>query len=264
MEPMNCTARVAEGRCDVWAPTQGVVEMAQMMAAQVTRLPSERIMVHRTLLGGGFGRKILADFVKQSLIVAMAVKQPVKLIWSREEDMTHDFYRPAMLYRISASHDSSGALSSLTHRIVSPSYMLYIFPRGMFPDLKDWTDPAAPPEKIDTMAVGGLLELPYAVPHQLVQQHRLEFDIPVSVWPTTGHGANNFVLESFLDELAAAAKTSILSSTRWPTLTKPISRFSSTASTSTWSSSGTTDNNCCAGVTTAPIAAMCIAAQSRR
>jgi isoquinoline 1-oxidoreductase beta subunit len=205
LEPMNCTARIADGQCDIWVPTLGV-EMAQGVAAQVTSLPSERITIHRTLLGGGFGRRLLADFLKQTLLVAMAVGRPVKLIWSREEDMTHDFYRPAMLHRISAALDSSGLPASLAHRVVSPSHMLYIFPRGLFPGVKDWTDPAAPPEKIDTMAVEGLITLPYAIPNQLVEQHRIELDVPVSVWRTTGHGANNFVVESFVDELAVAAR----------------------------------------------------------
>src|SRR3974390_3519090 len=204
LEPMNCTARVADGACEIWAPTQGV-EMAQNVAAQVTGLPSEKIVIHRTLIGGGFGRRLLADFVKQTLVVAMAVKRPVKLIWSREEDMTHDFYRPAALHKISGRLDPAGVLVSLAHRVVSPSHMLYIIPRRLFPGIKDWTDPAAPPEKIDTMAVEGLLELPYAIPNQRVEQHRLALDVPVSVWRTTGHGPNNFALESFIDELAAAA-----------------------------------------------------------
>ena len=204
MEPMNCTAQVTSERCDIWAPTQGV-EMAQAVAVQVTGLPSERITIHRTLLGGGFGRRLLADFVKQTLLVAVAVKRPVKLIWSREEDMTHDFYRPAMLHAVAGVLDASGSLVSLSHRVVSPSHMLYIMPRAMFPQIKDWTDPAAPPEKIDAMGLEGLLEVPYDIPNQLVEQHRLDLDVPVSVWRTTGHGPNNFVLESFLDEMAAAA-----------------------------------------------------------
>ena len=136
----------------------------------------------------------------------MAVKRPVKLVWSREEDMTHDFYRPAALHRISGTLDTTGALVALAHRVVTPSHMLYIIPRGVFPGIKDWTDPAAPPEKIDTMAVEGLIELPYDIANQRVEQHRLALDIPVSVWRTTGHGPNNFVVESFIDELAAAAK----------------------------------------------------------
>jgi isoquinoline 1-oxidoreductase beta subunit len=205
MEPMNCTALIADGRCEIWAPTQGV-ELAQTVAAQVTGLPPERITIHRTLLGGGFGRRLLADFVKQTLLAAMAVKRPVKLIWSREEDMTHDFYRPAALHKIAGALDPSGSAALLSHRVVSPSQMLYIFPRGMLGDIKDWTEPVAPPEKFDTMAVEGLIEQPYDIAHQLVEQHRLELDIPTSVWRTTGHGPNNFVLECFVDELAAAAK----------------------------------------------------------
>jgi isoquinoline 1-oxidoreductase subunit beta len=205
MEPMNCTARIADGRCEIWAPTQGV-ELAQTVAAQVTGLPPERITIHRTLLGGGFGRRLLADFVKQTLLAAMAVKQPVKLIWSREEDMTHDFYRPAVLHKIAGTLDSAGSPVLLSHRVVSPSHMLYIFPRGMLGEIKDWTEAVAPPENFDTMGVEGIREAPYDIPNQLVEQHRLELDVPTSVWRTTGHGPNNFALECFVNELAVAAK----------------------------------------------------------
>src|SRR5262249_10105451 len=147
---------------------------------------SDKIRIHRTLIGGGFGRRLLADFIKQTLVIAMAVKVPVKVIWSREEDFGHDFYRPGMLHAISASLGSKGEVLELSHRVVSPSYMLYIFPRAMFPNVKDWTEPAAPPPNIDTMAVEGLLEIPYEIANQSVEQHRLELDVPVSVWRTTG------------------------------------------------------------------------------
>jgi isoquinoline 1-oxidoreductase beta subunit len=206
MEPMNCTARVGPDACEIWAPLQGV-EMVQNVAAQVTGLALEKIAVHRTLLGGGFGRRLLADFVKQTLLIAKAVGAPVKLVWSREEDMQHDFYRPGMLHAVAGSLDQGGSVTALTHRVVSPSHMLYIIPRGFLPPMPDWSEPAAPPEKIDTMAVEGLIELPYDVPNQSVEQHRLELDVPVSVWRTTGHGPNNFVLESFIDELAMTAKS---------------------------------------------------------
>ncbi len=202
MEPMNCTAHVADGRCEIWVPTQGM-EMSHNVAMQVTGLPRDRITIHRTLIGGGFGRRLLADFLKQTLLVAMAVKAPVKLIWSREEDFTHDSYRPAMLHEISGALDRSGAPVAITHRVVSPSHMLYIFVRD--PQQKDWTAPMVPPTQYDVMSVEGLLEPPYDIPNQVVQRHRLDLDIPVSVWRTTGHGPNNFVLESFMDELAAAA-----------------------------------------------------------
>jgi isoquinoline 1-oxidoreductase beta subunit len=202
MEPMNCTAHVSDGRCEIWAPTQGM-EMSHTVAMQVTGLARERITIHRTLIGGGFGRRLLADFLKQALLVAMAVKAPVKLIWSREEDFTHDAYRPGMLHEISGALDSTGAPLALTHRVVSPSHMLYIFVRQ--PEQKDWTEPAVPPAQYDIMSVEGLLGIPYEIPNQLVQRQRLDLDVPVSVWRTTGHGPNNFVLESFIDELAAAA-----------------------------------------------------------
>jgi isoquinoline 1-oxidoreductase subunit beta len=205
MEPMNCTARVADGRCEIWAPTQGV-ELSQIVATQVTGLPSDRITIHRTLIGGGFGRRLLADFLKQTLLIAMAVKAPVKLIWAREEDMTHDAYRGGMLHEVSGAVDSGGGLLALTHRVVSPSHMLYVFPRSAFPQAKDWTEPLLPPPEYDPMAVEGLLEIPYEVPNQRVEQHRLQLDVPVSVWRTTGHGPNNFALESFMDELASAAR----------------------------------------------------------
>lgn len=205
MEPMNCTAHVTADRCEIWAPTQGM-EMSLNVAAHITGLPAECITIHRTLLGGGFGRRLLADFLQQTLIIAKATQRPVKLIWSREEDMTHDFYRPAMLHQVSGAVDASGAVTSLAHRVVSPSHMLYIVPRAYFPQLTDWTEPAALPEGMDTMAVEGLLDTPYEIPNQRVEQHRLELDVPVSVWRTTGHGPNNFVLESFIDELAAAAQ----------------------------------------------------------
>jgi isoquinoline 1-oxidoreductase beta subunit len=204
MEPMNCTVHLTADRCEIWAPTQGV-EISQQVAVQVTGLPSERITVHRTFLGGGFGRRLLGDFVKQALIVAQAVKAPVKLIWSREEDMTHDAYRAAMLHEVSGALDPSGRLIALRHRVVSPSHMLYVWPRAQFPDLKDWTEPADPPAQYDVMAVEGLLDAPYEIANQSVSQHQLKLDVPVSVWRTTGHGPNNFVLESFIDELAADA-----------------------------------------------------------
>jgi len=156
-------------------------------------------------LGGGFGRRLLADFVVQAALCSRAVRRPVKLIWSREEDMTQDFYRPAMLHRVSAVLNDAGKPEIIRHRVVSPSHLLYVFPRGIFPDLKDWSQPVAPPPQYDPMAVEGLISALYAIPNQKLEQHYYDSKIPVSVWRTTGHGPNNFVLESFVDELAAAA-----------------------------------------------------------
>jgi isoquinoline 1-oxidoreductase beta subunit len=204
MEPMNCTAHVTRDSCELWVPTQGM-EMTQGVAVQMTGLKPEQIKIHRTLAGGGFGRRLITDFVQQAILVSKAVGRPVKLIWSREEDMTHDFYRPAMLHRVSAVLNDAGKPEIIRHRVVSPSHLLYVFPRGIFPDLKDWSQPVAPPPQYDPMAVEGLIGARYAIPNQKIEQHYYDSKIPVSVWRTTGHGPNNFVLESFVDELAAAA-----------------------------------------------------------
>jgi isoquinoline 1-oxidoreductase subunit beta len=204
MEPMNCTAHVTQSSCEIWVPTQGM-EITHGVAMQMTGLKPEQITIHRTLAGGGFGRRLLSDFVQQAILVSKAVGRPVKVIYSREEDMTHDFYRPAMLHRVLAVLDGAGKPQAMHHRVVSPSHLLYVFPRGIFPELKDWSRPIAPPPQYDPMAVEGLVGALYQVPNQRVEQHYYDSRIPVSVWRTTGHGANNFVLESFVDELAAAA-----------------------------------------------------------
>src|SRR5260370_6983047 len=99
MELMNCTARVTADGCEVWAPTQGQ-ELAQLAVSQMLGLPREKVSITRTLLGGGFGRRLLPDFVVQAVAVSKTVGRPVKVIWSREEDMQHDFYRPAVHHRI--------------------------------------------------------------------------------------------------------------------------------------------------------------------
>jgi isoquinoline 1-oxidoreductase subunit beta len=204
MEPMNCTASVTKDSCEIWVPTQGM-ELTHGLAMRETGLPPEQIKIHRTLAGGGFGRRLLADFVKQAIQISKTVGVPIKLVWSREEDMTHDAYRPAMLHRISAVLDGTGKPQAIGHRVVSPSHLLYVFPRPTFPDLNDWSSPIAPPPQYDSMAVEGLISALYDIPNQRIEQHYYDSKIAVSVWRTTGHGPNNFVLESFIDELAAAA-----------------------------------------------------------
>src|SRR5262249_17412248 len=112
MEPMNCTARVSADGCHIWAPTQGQ-EMTQIVVSQMLGLPKESVRVHRTFLGGGFGRRLVADFAAQAVTLSKAVGRPVKVIWSREEDMQHDIYRPAVLHRLTAGIDERGRLQSL-------------------------------------------------------------------------------------------------------------------------------------------------------
>src|SRR5262249_3477699 len=137
MEPMNCTARVENGRCEVWAPTQGQ-ELAQIVACQVLGLPPESVSVERTFLGGGFGRRLLADFVARAIGAARAGGKPVKVIWTREEDMRHDFYRPAGVHRLRASLDDRGEIVEIAHRLVSPSILHLVSP----PSVTDTMDPS--------------------------------------------------------------------------------------------------------------------------
>ena len=204
MEPMNATAHVTAERCELWLPTQGV-EITLGVARQVTGLPDAAIIIHRTLLGGGFGRRLLTDFVKIAITVSKAAGRPVKVIWSREEDITYDAFRPPMTHQIRAALGADGRPVAMAHKVVSPSHMLYIFPRGALGVKADWDQPVAPPPAYDGMSVEGVAEPPYAIPNYLVEHQRVETPLTVSVWRTTGHGPNNFALESFIDELAQAA-----------------------------------------------------------
>ncbi len=204
MEPMNCTVRLTEGRCEIWAPTQGM-EMTHLVAKQVTGLPDDAIVVNRTYMGGGFGRRLLGDFVKVAIEVARAANAPVKTIWSREADFAADAFRPAMLHRIEAVLGEDGLPAAMAHKVVSPSMLRYGWPRGMFPNLADATQPIDPPAEMDLMPVEGVMEPIYAIPHYVVDFHRYTPELPVSVWRTTGHGPNNWALESIVDDCAHVA-----------------------------------------------------------
>jgi isoquinoline 1-oxidoreductase beta subunit len=204
MEPMNCTAHVTADKCEFWIPTQSV-EMTHAVAKQMTGLRDDQIIIHRTLLGGGFGRRLLTDFAGIAVTVAKAVGRPVKVIWSREEDIRYDAYRPPMTHEIRGTLKADGLPEAMAHRVVSPSHMLYVFPRPAIKAEGDWSRPISPPAAYDNMSVEGLVATPYAIPNYAVEQHRVETPLSVSVWRTTGHGPNNFALESFVDELAHAA-----------------------------------------------------------
>jgi isoquinoline 1-oxidoreductase subunit beta len=188
MEPMNCTAHVTSDGCDVWAPTQGQ-ELSQIVVSQLLGLPKEKVRIHRTLLGGGFGRRLVADFVVQAVLASKAVGAPVKVIWSREEDMQHDIYRPAVVHRITAGVDEFGRLQAVAHKLVSPSILQFVYP----PAVTDSYDPSC---------CEGVIETRYRIPNVRVDFKLLKIGVPTSVLRTTGFGPNVFALESFIDELA--------------------------------------------------------------
>src|SRR5215471_51830 len=190
MEPMNATARVTSDGCEVWAPTQGQ-ELAQIMVAQFLGMPQQQIKINRTMLGGGFGRRLVADFVLQAVSASKAVGKPVKIVWSREEDIQHDIYRPAVRNRITVGLDSEGRIAAVSHQLVSPSILHYVSP----PSVLDNYDPSC---------LEGLHGTRYRIPNVRVDFHLLKAGIAAStsVLRTTGYGPNIFATESFADELA--------------------------------------------------------------
>ncbi len=167
--------------------------MTQIVLAGALKIPPEKVTVHRTYLGGGFGRRLLADFVLQAALCSKAVGRPVKLIWSREEDIRQDWYRPAFLDRIRAALGPDGLPTAVHHRLVSPTILAPVSPTPVKPGT------------VDVLAVEDIVASPYAIPNRRVDYHMLEVPIPTMVLRTTGHGPNNFAMESLLDELAHAA-----------------------------------------------------------
>jgi isoquinoline 1-oxidoreductase beta subunit len=193
MEPMNCTVDVRKDGCDVWVGTQ-VVARAQDAAAKITGLPLDKVQVHNHLIGGGFGRRLDIDGVIRAVQIAKQVDGPVKVIWTREEDIQHDLYRPYFYDRVSAGLDADGNPVAWSHRFAGSS----IIARWAPPAFKDGLDP-------DT--IDGAVEPPYALLNIRVDYVQQEPPgIPTAFWRSVGPSHNIFVVESFVDELAAAAK----------------------------------------------------------
>ena len=190
MEPMNCTAHVRADSCEVWAPTQNQTR-AQEVAAEASGLPKEKVRIHTTLLGGGFGRRLESDFVAEAVRISKAVNAPVKVIWSREDDTKHGFYRPATYNRLAAGLDAQNKPIAWTHHIVAPPILIKFGPLQ---------------NGIDATLIDGASDVPYAFPNVSVDQVAADLPgIPLGFWRSVGASQNAFVVESFMDELAAAA-----------------------------------------------------------
>jgi isoquinoline 1-oxidoreductase beta subunit len=185
MEPMNCTAVVTADRCEVWASTQGPTT-ARETAARITGLAPEKVKVNTLLMGGGFGRRSGADYVGETVEVAKAMPGvPIKLTWTREDDMQHDHYRPAAYVKFAGAVDADGWPSVYTAKVACPSF-------------------GGGRNGVDGTAVEGIHTLEYAIPNFQVVYHRADVGIPVSYWRAVGYTQNTFFAECFLDELAAA------------------------------------------------------------
>ena len=194
MEPQTCTAWLKpDGSLDVWTSTQNG-EASMAAAAEVAGLPLEKVEVHKMMLGGGFGRRGASqDFVRQGVAIAKALPGvPVKMMWSREEDMQHGFYRPASIVRMKAGLDAKGNLIAMHTKIACPSIIRVLMPGATLKDGIDFT------------AVRGFADLPYAVPNQQVDYAVRNGHVPVGFWRAPGQ-QNEFYRECFIDELAQAA-----------------------------------------------------------
>ena len=192
LETQNCTADVRADGCDVYAPTQ-IQVVAQAVAATAAGLKHEQVNIHTTFLGGGFGRRLEVDFIPAAVEVSKAVGKPVKLQWTREDDMRHDAYRPPAFDQASAAFDKDGKLVAWKLKITSPSITA-----RMFPDVVA--------NAIDPFVIEAAANYPYDVPNVSVEYVRHEIGINVGYWRSVSHALNCFVAESFMDELAVAAR----------------------------------------------------------
>lgn len=189
MEPMNCTADVKADGCDLYVGTQ-VQQVAQTTAATAAGLAPEQVRVYTTLIGGGFGRRLDIDFIPAAVEASKAVGAPVKLIWTREDDMTHDTYRPPAYEQVSGGLDSAGKVVAWKLHITSPSITARMFP---------------PVKGVDDSVIEAAVNNLYDVPNLAVSYSRQEIGIDVGYMRSVSHAPNCFVIESFMDELAAAA-----------------------------------------------------------
>jgi isoquinoline 1-oxidoreductase subunit beta len=191
MEPMNCVVHVRSDACEIWVGNQ-VITRAQGIAAQLTGLPLEKVIVHNHLIGGGFGRRLEVDYIAKAVRIAQKVDGPVKVIWTREEDIQQALYRPFYFDRFAASL-SNGSITAWSHKIAGSSIMAR------------WI-PAAFKGGLDSDAVDGAVDFPYDTPNLHVEYvHAEPPGVPTCFWRSVGPGHNIFVVESFVDELAHAA-----------------------------------------------------------
>jgi isoquinoline 1-oxidoreductase subunit beta len=192
LEPQNCTADVRADRCDVYAPTQ-IQIVAQATAAKAAGMKPEQVNIHTTFLGGGFGRRLDVDFIPAAVEASKAVGKPVKVVWTREDDTTHDTYRPPAYDTISAAFDKDGRFTAFKLQLVGPSVTA-----RMFPSVVEKT--------IDPFVIEAAANYPYDVPNVQVDYVQHEIGLDVGYVRSVSHALNCFVVESFMDELAWDAK----------------------------------------------------------
>jgi isoquinoline 1-oxidoreductase beta subunit len=197
MEPINATALVKDSRCEVWVGNQAPT-LVKWFTAKAAELPSEAVTVHTPFLGGGFGRRIEMDAIVQAVWIAAKVPGvPIQLLWSREEDLRHDVYRPMAMARLRCALEANGTIRAWHHRIVGQSCTQGLTGRLI---------PAAASDLMkDKTVAEGAYDLAYAMPNRLVEHVLAHQPVPVGYWRSVGHSYNAFFVEAFLDEVARAA-----------------------------------------------------------
>jgi isoquinoline 1-oxidoreductase beta subunit len=190
MEPVNCTAHFRDGECELWAPTQ-IPDAAAASVGQALGIPKDRVKVHVTFIGGGFGRRLIQDYAVEAALISRATKAPVKVIWTREDDIRHDFYRPAAYHKLQAGLDAKGRLICWKHRAASPS--IGIFYSGTSISAGE----AAGVDSLDFPA--------YSVPNLRLEFAVADTGMPLGYWRSVDDSGNQFVRSCFLDEAAHAA-----------------------------------------------------------
>lgn len=190
MEPMNCTVHIQPDRAEAWVPTQAP-QWAQAVIAEAAKLPPEKVTVHTTLMGGGFGRRYQADFVMEAAQVAKAAGKPVMVLWTREDDMHHDFYRPASYHKFQGALDESGNLSAWKHFQTSTSIA------------SKWSAEGEKDSGKGEFGTGATI--PYSTPNIRIEYTLAHSSAPRAWWRSVEHSSSGFVVETFVDELAAAA-----------------------------------------------------------
>jgi isoquinoline 1-oxidoreductase subunit beta len=190
MEPMNCTVHIRPDGAEAWVPTQAP-QWAQGMIAEVSGLPPEKVDVHTTLMGGGFGRRYQADFVVEAAQVAKVTGKPVMVLWTREDDMQHDFYRPASYHKMQGAVDAQGKLAAWKHFQSSTSIAAVWEKDGK--------------EKPEASEFATAAFIPYETPNFRVEYALAQSGVPRAWWRSVEHSSSGFVVETFVDELAAAA-----------------------------------------------------------
>jgi len=216
MEPMNATVHLTAERCDIWVATQGP-DLTRQVVCGMTGLSRDKVRVHTAFAGGGFGRRVMNDHVAEAVAIAQQVDGPLKLVWTREDDMRNDYFRSATMHRIRAALDKSGTLIGWEHRLVAASLIKHVLPPGLATMAPEWL-PDGPVRSIAELGAGafarflgpfqardGAATIPYAFGNIRVETIAWDTGVPNGIWRSVGNHYNAFAIESFIDELAGHA-----------------------------------------------------------